>query len=76
MAYEYRSNEGLIRLVQVCGRWRLEFGGARPGYWTSAAAAAEAVSQHVSGIDAWDELGSAVEASEDLLDWTPLGENL
>ena len=76
MTYEYRSDEGLIRLVQVGGWWRLEYGGARKGNWPSASAAVAAVSRHASGLEAWDELGDTVEASEDLLDWTPLGENL
>ncbi len=76
MAYEYRSTHGVIRLVRVRSRWRVEFGGAQWGGWPSASDAAAAVVGRASGLAAWDQLGDIGNVPEDLLDWTPLGENL
>ena len=76
MSYEYRSAHGVIRLVRVRGRWRVEFGGARRGDWPSASDAAAAVARRASGLDTWDRVGSPGDVPEDLLDWTPLRENL
>lgn len=74
MAYEYPSSAGTVQLVQVKGRWLLQFAGSRTGQWSSAEAAARAVARHRSGLAAWDR--RRVETPEDLLDWRPLGDSL
>ena len=74
MAFEYPSEAGTVRLVQVQGRWLLHFAGRRSGRWSSPDTAARAVARHQSGLADWDQ--KLVEAPEDLLDWRPLGESL
>ncbi len=74
MAYEYPSAAGVLRLVEVRGRWLVHFAGRRSGRWPSPEVAAKAVSQHHSGLSEWDQQRDA--APEDLLDWRPLGDSL
>lgn len=75
MAYEYRCSHGILRLVEVRRRWRLEFEGDQVGSWPSAQTAALAAARHAFDRAAWGPL-NAVEIPEDLLDWTPTGDNL
>ena len=75
MPFEFRSDQGVLRLVYVRDRWRLEFNGLQAGAWPSAEAAVRAIVRQVSGLAAWDAL-EGVEAASDLLDWTPTGDNL
>lgn len=56
------------------GDWVIQFNGHLHGQWRSPDAAAIAVAQHQSGLPEWDREQS--DASNDLLDWRPLGESL
>ena len=74
MAYEYPSTAGLLRLLQVEGRWLIHFAGRRRGRWLSPDEAASAAAHHRSGLAEWDR--KRVEAPADLIDWRPLGDSL
>lgn len=75
MSYEYRSRQGLIRLVQVGRTWHVAVGTERNGRWASAEAAASAVRRKSSGIAVLDGAGEC-DVPDDLLKWTPLADNL
>jgi hypothetical protein len=74
MAYEYPTTAGILRLIEVQGRWLLHFADRRSGRWSSPDMAAKAVARHQSGLAEWDRHWD--EAPEDLLDWRPLGDSL
>jgi hypothetical protein len=74
MAYEYPTTTGVLRLINVRGRWLVHFDGRRAGQWPSPDIAARAVALHRSGHPGWDRHWD--DAPEDLLDWRPLGESL
>jgi hypothetical protein len=74
MAYEYPSAAGVLRLMQIRGRWHVHFAGRRTGRWSSPEVAAQAVARHRSGLEEWDR--KRVDAPADLLDWRPLGDSL
>jgi hypothetical protein len=74
MAYEYITAAGVVRLLRIQRSWAVQFNGRQCGQWRSPDAAAIAVAQHKSGLSEWDREGS--DASNDLLDWRPLGESL
>jgi hypothetical protein len=74
MAYEYSTSAGVLRLLRVQRRWEVQFQGRRSGEWHSPDAAAQAVARHETGLLTWDRRAS--DASDDLLDWRPLGESL
>ena len=75
MAYEYTCPEGVVRLVKVRRRWKVEFGGDQAGNWTSANAALSALLGRTSGIPALDQL-DLVDLPKDLSDWRPLDDSL
>jgi hypothetical protein len=52
----------------------VDFNGSLGKRWNSPVAAARAISKHQSGIADWDDGRS--DAPVDLLDWTPLGDDL
>jgi hypothetical protein len=74
MAYEYPTATGILRLINVQGRWLVHFADRRSGRGPSPDMAAKAVARHQTGLPAWD--GHWDEAPEDLLDWRPLGDSL
>jgi len=74
MAYEYPSEAGTVHLVQIRGRWLLQFAGRRTGRWPSPDQAAKAAARHRSGLTDWDR--QRIHVSEDLLDWRPIGDSL
>ncbi|MEJ0020850.1 MAG: hypothetical protein WDN25_30715 [Acetobacteraceae bacterium] len=74
MAYEYSSAEGTLRLTRSKGRWILQYAGRRAGQWPSLEVAVQAIARHQSGLPAWDRRDA--DASDDLLDWRPLGDSL
>jgi hypothetical protein len=74
MAYEYPTAAGVVRLLRIQRIWSVQFNGRQHGRWRSPDAAATAVAQHQSGLSEWDREQS--DASNDLLDWRPLGESL
>jgi len=75
MAFEYPTSVGVIRLMTVGRGWAVCFVGKVRGRWRSPDAAAGAVASHHTGLPEWDEQ-SEVEASEDIIDWRPLGESI
>jgi len=74
MAYEYPTMAGVVLLLRVQRNWAIQFNGHLHGQWRSPDAAATAVAQHRSGLPEWDREQS--DASDNLLDWRPLGESL
>jgi hypothetical protein len=76
MAFEYPTRAGILQLIRKKRGWAVQFQGRRSGVqWNSPDEAAIAVARHQSGLSEWD--GKRFEdASDDLLDWRPLGESL
>jgi hypothetical protein len=74
MAFEYPTASGVVRLLKVQRIWSVQFNGHQRGRWHSPDAAAIAVVRHRSGLPEWDRGQS--DASNDLLDWRPLGDSL
>jgi hypothetical protein len=74
MAYEYRIDQGVVRLVEIRGLWKMEFSRIRFGKWSSADEAAKAVAAGKTGLLQWDS--RSYDVSADLSDWTPTGDSL
>jgi hypothetical protein len=71
---EYPRAMGIVRLRRIRRRWPVGFNGWQRGQWHSPEAVATAVAHHRSGLSEWDSKRS--DASDDLLDWRPLGDSL
>ena len=74
MAYEFKSDAGLLRLQRQERQWVMHFKGDQCGVWPTPEAAVRAVARHRSGLTAWDAMRA--HAPDDVLDWRPLGESL
>ena len=75
MSYEYRSDQGLITIVQVHDGWQIRAGRTRAGHWPRAEDAVDALASRASGLKRLDR-SSHVAIPTDLLSWTPTGEHL
>lgn len=75
MAYEYRTTEGVLRVAQERRRWIVSFRGRRAGSFPSADQAVYAVVRRATGLGIWDRLQD-VDVSPDILEWSPLADNL
>jgi hypothetical protein len=74
MAYEFKTDAGMLRLLRQERQWVVHFNGAQGGAWRSPDAAAQALARHRSGLTAWDT--ARADVSGDVIDWRPLGESL
>jgi hypothetical protein len=74
MAFELSTSAGMLLLLRTGKRWAVEFNGRRTGKWGTPNDAAIAVANHRSGILEWDI--QQRDASEDILDWRPIGESI
>lgn len=74
MPYEFQTEEGLVRLVRLRGKWVIVFNGDRAGSWASPDDAVQALVQRRSGLAGWD--GGRVTIPSDLVDWRPVGDSI
>jgi len=75
LAFEYRSEAGLIRLLKVGRRWRVALEPEIAGSWASPDQAAEAVAARSSGLSALDQANDLFVPAQ-LFNWTPTGQDL
>jgi hypothetical protein len=74
MPFEYSTDGGVLRLLRMGCRWTIEFNGSRHGEWISPDDAVTAIASHATGLPDWDR--ARLLASDDLLRWRPIGDNL
>jgi hypothetical protein len=74
MAFEYRTSAGVVGLTKAGDGWTVRFLGKQRGRWRSPDDAAQAVARHQTGLPQWDARREP--ASQDIIDWRPLGESI
>ena len=75
MAFEYRSEAGLIRMFKVRRHWRAAVATEVTGSWASPGQALAAITAQLSGLATLDEAEGLFVPTQ-LIDWTPTGEDL
>ena len=75
MAFEYRSEAGLIRLFKVRRRWRVTVANEVAGSWPSPDQAAESVAGRSTGLSVLDGAEDLLVPAQ-LIDWAPTDENI